>query len=304
MTFPYEEFDLSGVRTYPLESRQSKARVEDFARPVAPGATRRRVRSTRCRTCSRRRTSRPSSRAIVAAQRDGAASSGASARTSSRPGSAGADRPDGARLRVGDRDQRRRRSFTTSRSRSPARRPRTSTKRSARAVRDGGGDRPAAERRDQRRRRRAGWASARRSARFSRAQRSRRSRSSSVLAAAARLRHPGHGARRDRHRHHPHASRRRRARRSARAACATSAISSSNVARLERGVYLNCGSAVVLPEVFLKAVALARNRGIALDGLTTVNLDFVRLVPAADQRRHAADRRQRPRLLARRATTS
>jgi len=51
----------------------------------------------------------------------------------------------------------------------------------------------------------------------------------------------------------------------------------SNVARLERGVYLNCGSAVVLPEVFLKAVALARNRGIALAGLTTVNLDFVRL---------------------------
>ena len=51
----------------------------------------------------------------------------------------------------------------------------------------------------------------------------------------------------------------------------------SNVARLGGGVYLNCGSAVVLPEVFLKAVALARNRGIALDGLTTVNLDFTRL---------------------------
>ena len=51
----------------------------------------------------------------------------------------------------------------------------------------------------------------------------------------------------------------------------------SNVARLERGVYLNCGSAVILPEVFLKAVALARNRGIALAELTTVNLDFVRL---------------------------
>jgi hypothetical protein len=50
----------------------------------------------------------------------------------------------------------------------------------------------------------------------------------------------------------------------------------SNVARLERGVYLNCGSAVVLPEVFLKAVALARNRGIPLEGLTTVNLDFIR----------------------------
>ena len=50
----------------------------------------------------------------------------------------------------------------------------------------------------------------------------------------------------------------------------------SNVARLEHGVYLNCGSAVVLPEVFLKAVALARNRGIPLAGLTTVDLDFVR----------------------------
>jgi len=50
----------------------------------------------------------------------------------------------------------------------------------------------------------------------------------------------------------------------------------SNVARLERGVFLNCGSAVVLPEVFLKAVALARNRGLALAQLTTVNLDFIR----------------------------
>lgn len=50
----------------------------------------------------------------------------------------------------------------------------------------------------------------------------------------------------------------------------------SNVARLAGGVYLNCGSAVILPEVFLKAVALARNRGMALDGLTTVNLDFIR----------------------------
>src|SRR3989454_679549 len=50
-----------------------------------------------------------------------------------------------------------------------------------------------------------------------------------------------------------------------------------NGARLEHGVYLNCGSAVVLPEVFLKAVALARNRGIALADLTTVNLDFLRM---------------------------
>jgi hypothetical protein len=51
----------------------------------------------------------------------------------------------------------------------------------------------------------------------------------------------------------------------------------ANIARLRGGVYLNCGSAVVLPEVFLKAVALARNRGISLEGLVTVNLDFVRL---------------------------
>jgi hypothetical protein len=51
----------------------------------------------------------------------------------------------------------------------------------------------------------------------------------------------------------------------------------SNVARLKGGVYLNCGSAVVLPEVFLKAVAIARNRGTSLDQLTTVNLDFTRL---------------------------
>ena len=50
----------------------------------------------------------------------------------------------------------------------------------------------------------------------------------------------------------------------------------SSVARLEGGVYLNCGSAVVLPEVFLKAVAIARNEGRSLDGLTTVNLDFLR----------------------------
>jgi hypothetical protein len=48
------------------------------------------------------------------------------------------------------------------------------------------------------------------------------------------------------------------------------------VAKLEGGVYLNCGSAVVLPEVFLKAVAIARNEGKSLNGLTTVNLDFLR----------------------------
>src|SRR3954471_14593228 len=39
MAFPYEEFDLAGIRTYPLSSRTSKARAEDFAKPVAKGAT-------------------------------------------------------------------------------------------------------------------------------------------------------------------------------------------------------------------------------------------------------------------------
>jgi hypothetical protein len=48
----------------------------------------------------------------------------------------------------------------------------------------------------------------------------------------------------------------------------------SLVARMAGGVWLNLGSAVVLPEVFLKAVSIARNLGYPLDGLTTANLDF------------------------------
>jgi len=46
------------------------------------------------------------------------------------------------------------------------------------------------------------------------------------------------------------------------------------VAGMAGGVWLNIGSAVVLPEVFLKTVAVARNLGRSLDGLTTANLDF------------------------------
>jgi deoxyhypusine synthase len=49
----------------------------------------------------------------------------------------------------------------------------------------------------------------------------------------------------------------------------------SVVATLGSGMYLNFGSAVVLPEVFLKAVSLARNLGNPLQNLTTVNLDFL-----------------------------
>lgn len=48
------------------------------------------------------------------------------------------------------------------------------------------------------------------------------------------------------------------------------------VARLGGGgVYLNVGSAVLLPEVFLKAVTLARNLGHELSDFTTANLDFI-----------------------------
>lgn len=41
------------------------------------------------------------------------------------------------------------------------------------------------------------------------------------------------------------------------------------------GVYLNIGSAVTLPEVFLKAVTLVRNLGNDLTDITTANFDFI-----------------------------
>jgi hypothetical protein len=43
----------------------------------------------------------------------------------------------------------------------------------------------------------------------------------------------------------------------------------------EGGVYLNCGSAVTMPEVFLKCVALVRNNNRPLRNFTTANLDFI-----------------------------
>ena len=48
------------------------------------------------------------------------------------------------------------------------------------------------------------------------------------------------------------------------------------VSTLEEGVYMNVGSAVVLPEVFLKATTLVRNMGYRLENFTTVNMDFIR----------------------------
>lgn len=45
------------------------------------------------------------------------------------------------------------------------------------------------------------------------------------------------------------------------------------VAALRDGVWMNLGSAVILPEVFVKAVAVARNFGHNLDGMVAVNVD-------------------------------
>ncbi|MBI5886591.1 MAG: hypothetical protein HZB85_08440 [Deltaproteobacteria bacterium] len=49
----------------------------------------------------------------------------------------------------------------------------------------------------------------------------------------------------------------------------------SVVSSLEGGVYINAGSAVILPEVFLKALTLARNLGHRVENFTTVNMDFL-----------------------------
>jgi hypothetical protein len=49
----------------------------------------------------------------------------------------------------------------------------------------------------------------------------------------------------------------------------------SLVSDLEGGVYINLGSAVILPEIFLKAVTVCRNLGHKLQHFTTVNMDFI-----------------------------
>lgn len=53
-------------------------------------------------------------------------------------------------------------------------------------------------------------------------------------------------------------------------------ILASVVAGLDRGAVFNVGSAVILPEVFLKALSLARNLGNPVRRMTAVNLDFIR----------------------------
>jgi hypothetical protein len=47
------------------------------------------------------------------------------------------------------------------------------------------------------------------------------------------------------------------------------------VASLEGGVYINVGSAVIMPEVFLKALSAARNLGYRVEDFSTLNMDFI-----------------------------
>ncbi len=47
------------------------------------------------------------------------------------------------------------------------------------------------------------------------------------------------------------------------------------VSKLEKGVYINLGSAVILPEIFLKAVNIVRNLGFNIREFTTINIDFI-----------------------------
>jgi hypothetical protein len=48
------------------------------------------------------------------------------------------------------------------------------------------------------------------------------------------------------------------------------------VSGLRGGVFINLGSAVLIPEVFVKALNLARNVGKRVDNLLTVDMDFIR----------------------------
>lgn len=47
------------------------------------------------------------------------------------------------------------------------------------------------------------------------------------------------------------------------------------ISELNNGIYFNIGSAVLLPEVFLKAISICRNLEYNLDNITTINMDFI-----------------------------
>ncbi|EFK10692.1 conserved hypothetical protein [delta proteobacterium NaphS2] len=48
------------------------------------------------------------------------------------------------------------------------------------------------------------------------------------------------------------------------------------VSEMDKGVLINLGSAVILPEVFLKALSVVRNLGHEVKDITTINMDFIR----------------------------
>jgi hypothetical protein len=56
----------------------------------------------------------------------------------------------------------------------------------------------------------------------------------------------------------------------------TSAAWPVSASKLHRGVFVNLGSAVIIPEVFLKALNLARNVGNQVGELVTLDMDFMR----------------------------
>ena len=274
MPFQYEEFDLSGVRTYPLASRTSKARIEDFARPVAPGATFREWFEALPAILGAADVKRAVDAIVSARRHDAGVVWGIGAhviKTGVSPvlidlmhrGYVSALAMNGAGV---IHDFEIALAGATSEDVDEALGPgrfgmadetgRLLNEIVAGASRAGLGFGQA-----------VGQYLSRERVRF---------RDRSLLAVADELKipvtvHVAVGT--DIIHMHPEAS-----------GAAIGDVSlrdfryfTSCVARLKGGVYINCGSAVVLPEVFLKAVALARNRGADLTGLTTVNIDFMRM---------------------------
>ena len=247
-------------------------------------------------TSSRPPTSRPSSRAIVDAKRATAASSGASARTSSRPGLGpvlidlmergfvSAIATNGAAIihdfeiaLAGATSE------DVDESLGPGRfgMAEETGRLLNEAITDGVGARPG---------HRPGGR------RVSARHGSRRSRAAAFWRAAARLQHSSHRAR---GRSAPTSftcTRPRQAPRSGKAASAISGTSRRTSRGSSGGVYLNCGSAVMLPEVFLKAVALVAESRHRAGRIDDGESRFRPHVSAADQRRHEAHGRNGPRV--------
>ena len=274
MPFPYEEFDLSGVRTYPLDSRPSKARIEDFARPVAAGAAFKEWYDSLPAILGAADVRRAVDAIVAARRRDAGVIWGVGAHVIKtgvspvlidlmRRGYVSALAMNGAGVihdfevaLAGATSEDVDEALGPGRFGMAEETGRVLNELVAGASRDALGFGQAVGR----------YLSSER-ARF---------KDRSLLAVADALKipvtvHVAIGT--DIVHMHPQAS-----------GAAIGDVSlrdfryfTSCVARLKGGVYINCGSAVVLPEVFLKAVALARNHGADLSGLTTVNIDFMRM---------------------------